>query len=171
MGELAEQIAVRTYYGAAKLRVVSSNRSAENARVRVSRMPVQWKAGNKASTSGGLRPHVASVVENSLTSKRQPKAQTVPLAYCDKRFEQPIANARRNSRPCIFDFDQHVIAGRFGSDVDLSPARPCFQGVGNQVGRTRTPDESISGGSTCRLRGREHPEFRYLPMLPPMQQV
>ena len=101
--------------------------------LRVSRMPGQWKADNKASTSGGLRPHVASVVENSLTSKRQPKAQTVPLACCNKRFEQPIANARRNSRPCIFDFDQHVIAGRFGSDVDLSPARHCFQGVGNQV--------------------------------------
>src|SRR5713101_552293 len=74
--------------GAAKLRVVSSNRPAENEHVRVSRMSAQWKADNKASTSGGLRPHVASVVENSLTSKRQPQAQSVPLACCDKRFEQ-----------------------------------------------------------------------------------
>src|SRR6267154_1587255 len=96
-------------------------------------MPVQWKADNKASTSGGLRPYVASVVENRLPSKRQPKAQTVALACCDKRFEQPLANARRDSRSCIFDFDQHIIAGRFGQDVDLSPARHRFQGVGNQV--------------------------------------
>jgi hypothetical protein len=57
--------------------------------------PIQGKSDNKRGAGGGLSLNVAAVIESSLAGQGQPEAETVLLAYRDKRFEQPVANLFR----------------------------------------------------------------------------
>ena len=91
------------------------------------------KADDKTSTAGWLSPNVAAVVKNSPAGEGQPKPEAVLLACCNERFEQPVANPARNSRPRVFNFNQYVTTGFPACKVKLPPSRHCFQGVGDQV--------------------------------------
>src|ERR1700676_5372119 len=95
--------------------------------------PTQGKANNKTSASGGLGPNVAAVVEDSVAREGQSKPEAVRLACCNKRFEQPVANPARNSRPRVFKFNLYITSGSPAYNVKLPPGRHCFQGVGDQV--------------------------------------
>src|SRR5690242_7539048 len=95
--------------------------------------PIKREADYEASASGGLSPDIATMVENSVAGERQSKPESFRLACCNERFEQPIANARRNSRPGIFDFDKHIINGLPGYNAELPPARHSGESVCNQV--------------------------------------
>jgi hypothetical protein len=89
--------------------------------------PIEGEADNKTSAGGGRSPNVAIVIENSLPGEGQPKPKADLLACCDERFEQPVANPARNSRPRIFQFDQRTITSFPGYNAELPSSRHRFE--------------------------------------------
>ena len=67
------------------------------------------------------------------SSNREPKPEAVRFACCNERFEQPLANGLRDSRPGVLEFDKHNIPGFPGSDAELPSSRHRLKSIGNQI--------------------------------------